>query len=121
MHRNSLPSLYIRAPPSFVVILQVQPETESVMKFIMQHPFVLSANMHGGDLVANYPYDEGRSGEFNPTEYSASPDDATFRHLARVYAANHPQMSNPATPGCDNPEKVGTTERNIHLQYLQVN
>ena len=37
----------------------------------------------------------------------ASPDDATFRHVARVYAANHPQMSDPATPGCDNPKKVG--------------
>ena len=87
------------------------------MKFIMQHPFVLSANMHGGDLVANYPYDEGRSGEFNPTEYSASPDDATFRHLARVYAANHPQMSNPATPGCDNPEKVGLQLQDALFTY----
>ena len=59
-------------------VFQVQPETESVMKLIMEHPFVLSANMHGGDLVANYPYDEGTN-QMNPTEYAASPDDHTFR------------------------------------------
>merc|ERR1711893_63806 len=78
---------------------RIQPETESVIKMIMDTPFVLSANMHGGDLVANYPYDESRSDD--PTEYTPSPDDTTFRNLASVYAGNHPRMSNPRTPGCD--------------------
>ena len=39
--------------------------------------FQLSANMHGGDLVANYPYDESKTD--NPTQYTPSPDDMTFR------------------------------------------
>merc|ERR1719400_1021309 len=78
---------------------KIQPETESVMKMIMENPFVISANMHGGDLVANYPYDKARG--INPTEYSASPDDETFKHVAQTYAKNHPRMSDPDTPGCD--------------------
>lgn len=81
---------------------KIQPETESVMKFIMEYPFVISANIHGGDLVANYPYDETRS--FDPTEYSPSPDDGTFRHIALGYATNHARMGDPKTPGCDKPE-----------------
>merc|ERR1712131_22902 len=78
-----------------------QPETVAVMNWISRHPFVLSANMHGGDLVANYPYDESKTD--NPTQYTPSPDDMTFRNLASVYAGNHPRMSNPGTPGCDTP------------------
>ena len=45
--------------------------------------------MHGGDLVANYPYDESRTD--NPTQYTPSPDDMTFRNLASVYAGHHPR------------------------------
>jgi carboxypeptidase E len=62
--------------------IQIQPETESVMKMIIENPFVLSANIHGGDLVANYPYDESRGSD--PTEYSTSPDDGTFRYSCRL-------------------------------------
>merc|ERR1711976_603252 len=90
---------------------KIQPETESVMKMIMENPFVISANMHGGDLVANYPYDEARG--INPTEYSTSPDDETFKHIALTYSKNHPRMGDPSTPGCDQPHNPFATQGGI--------
>lgn len=68
----------------------------------MDSPFVVSANLHGGDLVANYPYDESNGN--SEMGYTSSPDDVTFRTLALTYAGNHPRMSNVNTPGCESNE-----------------
>lgn len=69
-----------------------QPETKGLMDWIRGQPFVLSANLHGGALVASYPFDD-RSDQADG--YSKSPDDAIFRHLAHVYANAHPRMHLP--------------------------
>ena len=65
-------------------------ETIAVMKWILKENFVLSANLHGGSLVASYPYDESA---VHNDSYSKSPDDALFQHLARTYAKNHLTMN----------------------------
>ena len=67
----------------------IQPETQAVMDWIAEHPFVLSANLHNGALVANYPYDNTE--DFNSV-YSKSPDDDIFIELARTYSFAHPTM-----------------------------
>ena len=65
-----------------------EPETRAVMEWTWNHHFVLSANMHTGALVANYPFDGPNSGV-----YSAAPDDDLFVHLSLIYADAHPNMA----------------------------
>jgi carboxypeptidase D len=74
-----------------------QPETAAVMKWVKSYPFVLSANLHGGSLVANYPYDDTINGE---SKYSESPDDEIFQALAKTFSENHSTMhlKNPPWP-----------------------
>ncbi|KAB7494958.1 Carboxypeptidase Z [Armadillidium nasatum] len=67
----------------------LQPETFAVMKWSSRIPFVLSANLQGGALVVNYPYDNNENKTF---EYSPTPDDNFFIHIAEIYAHAHEEM-----------------------------
>ncbi len=64
-----------------------EPETQAVMEWSWNHNFVLSANMHTGALVANYPFDGPNSGVYSPCA-----DDDLFIDLALTYANAHPNM-----------------------------
>ncbi|KAI7800654.1 carboxypeptidase D [Triplophysa rosa] len=75
------------------------PEGAAVMRWILENKFVLSGNLHGGTVVASYPYDDSASHKTDGT-YSKSPDDSLFKYLALVYAENNPVMKT-GQPKCE--------------------
>lgn len=70
---------------SFVLCpLQVEPETLAIIKWMQNYNFVLSANLHGGAVVANYPFDKSRDPRIRGrTTYSATADDKIFRKVQK--------------------------------------
>ncbi|XP_028171649.1 carboxypeptidase D isoform X2 [Ostrinia furnacalis] len=84
---------------------QPQPETEAVKEWISKIQFVVSGSLHGGALVASYPFDNTPNARlcrssvlcsvFQSYAHSPSiaPDDDVLRHLALVYSRNHAKMA----------------------------
>lgn len=73
-----------------------QIETAHVMNFSATRTFVISANFHGGAVVANYPWDSNYSGSdvFSPT-----PENTLFHHISLVYSqSNNTMYNNSAFP-----------------------
>jgi hypothetical protein len=60
-------------------------ENQHVMKFQSEHKFSLSANFHGGTIVANYPWD---------STYDRHPLDGLVKELSLSYAELNPEMRN---------------------------
>ncbi|XGW35859.1 hypothetical protein V3C99_019220 [Haemonchus contortus] len=86
--------------PNFFPSEQIQPETIAVMKWTKSIPFILSASLHGGTTLVNYPFDD------HPTRtasrrYSPSPDNELFVRLAYSYSKVHDRM-NKQGPRCLN-------------------
>ena len=68
-------------------------EVAVVMDWTAQRTPTLSANFHGGALVANYPFDSNPAGTstFSP---APEPDHPAFYSLARTYADNNLSLYN---------------------------
>ncbi|PAV83600.1 hypothetical protein WR25_14756 [Diploscapter pachys] len=77
--------------PNYFPSGELQPETIAVMNWSRQVSFVLSANLHGGTTLVNYPFDDyptrGRDSRYSPT-----PDNELFVRLAYSYARAHTRM-----------------------------
>ncbi|XP_074600459.1 carboxypeptidase D-like [Brevipalpus obovatus] len=76
---------------------EAQSEVRAVQEWIRKTQFILSANLHGGALVASYPFDNHpQSGSFlnslRSSRSSPTPDEDVFRHLATTYSFNHRTM-----------------------------
>ncbi|XP_045809378.1 carboxypeptidase SOL1 isoform X2 [Trifolium pratense] len=67
-----------------------QPETRAIMNWLRDIRFTASATLHGGALVANYPWDGTRD---KRTFYYGCPDDEAFRFMASIYSHSHYNMS----------------------------
>jgi len=76
---------------------QLQPEASAISRWMKQRQFILSASLHGGALVASYPFDnkddDGVLTSVRGYQPSLTPDDDTFHHLATTYSFAHRKMS----------------------------
>ncbi|XP_057179792.1 carboxypeptidase M [Triplophysa rosa] len=71
---------------------QREKEVKAIMNWLNAESFVLSANLHGGAVVASYPYDNSNSGSELQGGRSVTPDNDVFIHLAKTYSFNHTDM-----------------------------
>ncbi|MEE6505632.1 hypothetical protein FKM82_005597 [Ascaphus truei] len=71
-----------------------EPETLAVMQWFQKETFVLSGTLHGGAVVAVYPFSFNQAGKHPlglPGD-AKTPDDEVFRYLAKTYARAHKTM-----------------------------
>ncbi|KAI3367110.1 hypothetical protein L3Q82_008175 [Scortum barcoo] len=97
--RSKVSNHYIAIPEYYTKEdAMVAPETRAVISWMQDIPFVLSANLHGGELVVTYPFDCTR--DWAPQEDTPTADNAFFRWLATVYASTNLVMANPDRRVC---------------------
>jgi len=73
-----------------------EPEVIAIMAWQAGRMFTLSADFHGGALVASYPYNTDGKGSVD----SPTPDDTLYRAISTEYAMRNPPMSASSTfPG----------------------
>jgi len=98
LNRNFPDQFVINKTDDAGMVAKREPETLNVMKWIVENPFVLSANLHAGSLVASYPYDSVPPEVEKRPDYrgsgvpSVSYDDDAFKYLATLFSQAHKTM-----------------------------
>lgn len=94
----------------------VSTEVRAIIAWMEKNPFVLGANLNGGERLVSYPYDMTRTPsqeqllaaamaaaqgeEDEASEAQETPDHAIFRWLAISFASAHLTMTEPYRGGC---------------------
>lgn len=95
----------------------VSTEVRAIISWMEKNPFVLGANLNGGERLVSYPYDMARTpsqeqllaaalaaargeDEDEVSEAQETPDHAIFRWLAISFASAHLTMTEPYRGGC---------------------
>jgi len=68
-----------------------EPETAVIMNWSFASSFMLSANLHAGALVVNYPFDNNAQGA---SVYTPTPDDDLFIWISEEYSRHNLPMWN---------------------------
>uniref|UniRef100_A0A8C8EBX9 Adipocyte enhancer-binding protein 1 n=2 Tax=Otus sunia TaxID=257818 RepID=A0A8C8EBX9_9STRI len=107
-HHIPIPEHYLAEDATVAV------ETQAVMAWMDKNPFVLGANLQGGEKLVSYPFDTARPVSETPAaaprplddyeddnpELQETPDHAIFRWLAISYASAHLTMTETFRGGC---------------------
>ncbi|NXB51715.1 AEBP1 protein, partial [Leucopsar rothschildi] len=106
-HHIPIPERYLSEDAAVAV------ETRAVMAWMDKNPFVLGANLQGGEKLVSFPFDTARPSPPMPAaaprpldyedehpELQETPDDAVFRWLAISYASAHLTMTETFRGGC---------------------
>uniref|UniRef100_A0A3B4VRZ7 AE binding protein 1a n=1 Tax=Seriola dumerili TaxID=41447 RepID=A0A3B4VRZ7_SERDU len=89
-----VPNHHIPLPENFLNgSVSLFPVTKAIISWMQRNPFVLGANLQGGEKLVVYPFDMQRP----PI---STPDDAMFRWLAMSYAHSHLTMTETQRGSC---------------------
>uniref|UniRef100_A0A3Q2PSP3 AE binding protein 1a n=1 Tax=Fundulus heteroclitus TaxID=8078 RepID=A0A3Q2PSP3_FUNHE len=86
-------------------------ETKAIISWMERNPFVLGANLQGGEKMVVYPFDMqqtwARIQRQNEGALRETPDDAMFRWLAMSYAHSHLTMTETYRGSCHGDDVTG--------------
>uniref|UniRef100_A0A3B1IZY2 AE binding protein 1a n=1 Tax=Astyanax mexicanus TaxID=7994 RepID=A0A3B1IZY2_ASTMX len=114
-----VPNHHIPIPENFLNG-SVATETKAIIAWMERTPFVLGANLQGGEKIVVYPFDMQRPPRSTSLD-SRTADESMFRWLAMTYAHSHLTMTETYHGSCHTDDITGGPGRMNDFSYLHTN